>query len=271
MGVLGNEKVPATISPSECFMPCAHDFDYSLTCLASSSLDSRHLIDNGAWKNAPLLKGETEFSPRKGVKNILVTGGAGFIAGWLVRHLTLTYGDAYHVICFDKLDYCASLNNTRMLHDAGNFTFVFGDITSPGDVMSCLTTYKIDTIFHFAAQSHVDLSFGNSFRFTEANVYGTQVLLEGAKEVKVGRFIHVSTDEVYGETDEKVGDVLEENRLAPTNPYAASKAAAEMYVNAYWKSYKLPAIIVRMNNVYGPHQYAESELEGPPFKSNRLY
>lgn len=125
--------------------------------------------------------------------------------------------------------------------------------------MNCLAAYRIDTIFHFAAQSHVDLSFGNSYRFTETNVCGTHVLLEAAKEVKIRRFIHVSTDEVYGEIHKDVGDVLEEARLAPTNPYSASKAAAEMYVNAYWKSYKLPAIIVRMNNVYGPHQYPESE------------
>ncbi len=104
----------------------------------------------------------------------------------------------------------------------------------------------------------MDLSFGNSYRFTHTNVGGTHVLLEAAKEAKVSRFIHVSTDEVYGEIHKDVGDVLEEKRLAPTNPYSASKAAAEMYVNAYWKSYKLPAIIVRMNNVYGPHQYPES-------------
>ena len=104
----------------------------------------------------------------------------------------------------------------------------------------------------------MDLSFGNSYSFTEANVCGTHILLEAAKEAQIKRFIHVSTDEVYGEIEKEADDVLEENRLAPTNPYAASKAAAEMFVNAYWKSYNLPAIIVRMNNVYGPHQYPES-------------
>jgi len=171
----------------------------------------------------------------------------------------MTYKDSYNIVCFDKLDYCASLNNIRKLHDSKSFTFVCGDVTNPAEVLNCLATYRIDTILHFAAQSHVDLSFGNSYRFTNTNVGGTHVLLEAAKEAKVSRFIHVSTDEVYGEIHKDVGDVLEEKRLAPTNPYSASKAAAEMYVNAYWKSYKLPAIIVRMNNVYGPQQYPESK------------
>lgn len=129
--------------------------------------------------------------------------------------------------------------------------------------MNCLTAYKIDTVFHFAAQSHVDLSFGSSYRFTDTNVYGTHVLLEGAKEAKVARFIHVSTDEVHGEADEKAGDYPDDKRIhAPTNPYAASKAAAEMFVHAYRKSYNVPAIVVRMNNVYGPNQFAESERNG---------
>ena len=185
-----------------------------------------------------------------------------------MRHLTITYETSYNIFCFDKLDYCASLNNIRCLYGRKNFTFICGDITNPDQVLKCLVAYRIDTIFHFAAQSHVDLSFGNSYRFTETNVCGTHVLLEAAKEVKIRRFIHVSTDEVYGEIHKDVGDVLEEARLAPTNPYSASKAAAEMYVNAYWKSYKLPAIIVRMNNVYGPHQYPESERVALKLKVN---
>lgn len=169
----------------------------------------------------------------------------------------MTYPN-YNVFCFDKLDYCSSLYNIVQLYQKSNFKFVYGDVTRSADVVRCLTTHNIDTVFHFAAQSHVDLSFGNSYNFTEANVCGTHILLEAAKEARIKRFIHVSTDEVYGEVEKEADDVLEENRLAPTNPYAASKAAAEMFVNAYWKSYNLPAIIVRMNNVYGPHQYPES-------------
>ena len=176
-----------------------------------------------------------------------------------MRHLTLTYGASYSIVCFDKLDYCASLNNIRSLCGSKNFTFVCGDVTNPSQVLNCLSAYRIDTVFHFAAQTHVDLSFENSYCFTETNVGGTHVLLEAAKEAGIRRFIHVSTDEVYGEIHTDVGDVLEEARLAPTSPYSASKAAAEMYVNAYWKSYNLPVIIVRLNNVYGPHQYPESK------------
>jgi dTDP-D-glucose 4,6-dehydratase len=125
--------------------------------------------------------------------------------------------------------------------------------------MKALKDNNIDTIFHFAAQSHVDLSFGNSYQFTSTNVYGTHVLLECAKTHGITRFIHVSTDEVYGEVGDEDDDLLESSILSPTNPYAASKAAAEMLVNAYYKSFKMPIIIVRSNNVYGPHQFPESK------------
>ena len=145
-----------------------------------------------------------------------------------------------------------------MLDAEPNFKFIHGDITQPDQVMYALGVNNIDTILHFAAQSHVDLSFGNSYQFTSTNVYGTHVLLECAKSHGVKKFIHVSTDEVYGEVDEDGDDLTEASILAPTNPYAASKAAAEMLVNAYWKSFKLPVIIVRSNNVYGPHQFPES-------------
>ena len=174
----------------------------------------------------------------------------------------MTYPE-YHIVCFDKLDYCSSLTNTRMLDSRSNFSFFHGDITNSADVMTCMEQYRVDTIFHFAAQSHVDLSFGNSYEFTKTNVFGTHVMLECAKLARIRRFIHVSTDEVYGEVDEDGEDLLETSLLAPTNPYAASKAAAEMLVNAYAKSFKLPVVIVRSNNVYGPHQYPESTSNDP--------
>ncbi|KAI0202179.1 dtdp-glucose-dehydratase [Astrocystis sublimbata] len=218
---------------------------------------NRFFSDYGVWKEAPVLVGSTKFEPLTEVKNIMITGGAGFIACWLVRHLTLTYPHAYNIISFDKLDYCSSLNNTRMLNGKRNFTFYHGDVTNPSEVLDCLERYNIDTIFHFAAQSHVDLSFGNSYGFTHTNVYGTHVMLESAKKVGIKRFIHISTDEVYGEVKDDDCDLLETSILAPTNPYAASKAAAEMLVYSYMKSFKLPVIIVRSNNVYGPHQYPE--------------
>ncbi|KAM0236434.1 hypothetical protein ACHAPO_005066 [Fusarium lateritium] len=150
-----------------------------------------HGRQSDVWKHAPVLIGTTKFEPRPDVKNIMITGGAGFI-------------------------------------ESHNFTFYNGDITNPAEVVDCMERYDIDTVLHFAAQSHVDLSFGNSYGFTHTNVYGTHVLLESAKKVGIGRFIHVSTDEVYGEVKEDDDDLLETSILAPTNPYAASKAAAEM-------------------------------------------
>ena len=151
------------------------------------------------------------------------------------------------------------MNNTRVLEGKPSFSFYKGDITNPSEVLDCMASHRVDTVLHFAAQSHVDLSFGNSYGFTHTNVYGTHVLLESAKKVGIQRFIHISTDEVYGEVKEDADELLETSILAPTNPYSASKAAAEMLVQSYLKSFKLPAIIVRSNNVYGPHQYPESK------------
>ncbi|PWI69034.1 hypothetical protein PCL_01419 [Purpureocillium lilacinum] len=218
-----------------------------------------YATDN-AWKTAPILQGSTNFEPLPDVKNIMVTGGAGFIASWVVRHLTLTYPHAYNVVSFDKLDYCATLNNTRSLDGRPNYSFYLGDLTCPSDVLSCMEKHKIDTVLHFAAQSHVDLSFGNSYSFTRTNVYGTHVLLECATKFGIRRFVHVSTDEVYGEVKEGGDDLVESSILSPTNPYAASKAAAEMLVCSYQASFKLPVIIVRSNNIYGPHQYPEKVI-----------
>ncbi|ORY15009.1 hypothetical protein BCR34DRAFT_559351 [Clohesyomyces aquaticus] len=223
----------------------------------STILNPKSYVTAELWKQAPVLKGSTKFEPLPESRNILITGGAGFIACWFVRHLTLTYPDHYNIVSFDKLDYCASLNNTRILDGCPNFTFEQGDITSPSDVKKCLRKHKIDTIFHFAAQSHVDLSFGNSYQFTNTNVYGTHVLLERAREHGIARFIHISTDEVYGDVPIGAADLSETSLLAPTNPYSASKAAAEMMVSAYRSSFKLPLITVRSNNVYGPHQFPE--------------
>lgn len=157
----------------------------------------------------------------------------------------------------DNLDYSATLRNLANVQDYANFSFHHGDITDPTSVRGALRKYNIDCVLHFAAHSHVDLSFGNSFTFTHTNTFGTHVLLEASKEAAVGLFLHVSTDEVYGEVADGAADLLETAILAPTNPYAASKACAEMLVNAYRKSFKLPVVIVRSNNVYGPQQYPE--------------
>lgn len=119
-------------------------------------------------------------------------------ASWLVRHLVTKYPDHYNVVSFDRLDYCSSRHNSRMLESRTNFQFFHGDVTRRSDVVECLRRYKIDTVFHLAAQTHVDLSFGNSYSFTKNNVLGTHVLLEAAVAAGslVKRFYHISTDEV---------------------------------------------------------------------------
>lgn len=212
----------------------------------------------------PLFIGQTKCELRHGSKNILITGGAGFIASYVSRHFVCQYPE-YFIVVYDKLDYCASLNNLESIKKYPNFVFEKGDICDADRVMEVLKAHNIDTIMHFAAQSHVDLSFGNSFSFTKNNVIGTHVLLECAKAVNIKLFLHVSTDEVYGEVSPTDPDLLETAILCPTNPYSASKAAAEMLVNAYSKSFKLPVMIVRSNNVYGPHQFPEKVI--PKFVS----
>jgi dTDP-glucose 4,6-dehydratase len=148
--------------------------------------------------------------------------------------------------------------NIRCLKPLPNFHFVNGDITSEGAVDQVLKNFDIDCIMHFAACSHVQNSFHDQNSFTLNNVIGTQKLLDSARRHgRINRFIHVSTDEVYGETPEDFVD--ETKQFLPTNPYSASKAAAEMYVYAYYKSFNIPVVIVRSNNVFGPCQYPESK------------
>jgi len=192
--------------------------------------------------------------------NILVTGGAGFIGSHVARHLTKHYPD-YNVTVMDKMDYCADMKNLEDVLPLRNFNFVKGDITNIDFVNHVVKTNSIKFIMHFAAQTHVDNSFGNSFSFTHNNIYGTHVLLESARINGIRRFIHVSTDEVYGETPSGREDAFtEESLLKPTNPYSATKAAAEMLVTAYAQSYNLPVVITRGNNVYGPGQYPEKVI-----------
>ncbi|WJZ85494.1 hypothetical protein VitviT2T_005026 [Vitis vinifera] len=191
-------------------------------------------------------------------RNILITGAAGFIASHVTNRLVKNHPD-YRIVALDKLDYCSNVKNLGPSRSSSNFKFVKGDIVCADLVNHLLVAEDIDTIMHFAAQTHVDNSFGNSFEFTNNNIYGTHVLLEACKVTKrIKRFIHVSTDEVYGETDldTDIGNP-EASQLLPTNPYSATKAGAEMLVMAYHRSYGLPTITTRGNNVYGPNQFPE--------------
>lgn len=197
-------------------------------------------------------------------KSIMVTGAAGFIGSHVVDLIVDEMGDTLdRLVVLDILDYCG---NEMFLKGAkkklgDRFVFIKGSILSRDMVTLVLETYGIDTVMHFAAQSHVDNSFGSSLLFNRVNSEGTHNLLECVHKsrAEVRRFIHVSTDEVMGESPP--GDDAEsfdETAMRnPSNPYSASKAAAEMYCNAYNHSYGLPIIITRGNNVYGPRQYPE--------------
>lgn len=184
-------------------------------------------------------------------KNILITGGAGFIGKAVANYLYRKY--KYNIVVVDILNYCSTLYDLDK-----NILFIRANICNKNLMEEIISKFNIDTIMHFAAQTHVDNSFNNSLEFTEANVYGTHVLAQVAVDTKVKRFIHVSTDEVYGEQslDLKSG-CKEEHTLNPTNPYAATKCGAEFIIKSYQTSYNLPAIITRSNNVYGPGQYPE--------------
>eukprot|EP00759_Apiculatamorpha_spiralis_P040248 PhF_6_TR38888/c0_g1_i1/m.58167/K12450/RHM; UDP-glucose 4,6-dehydratase len=190
------------------------------------------------------------------LRNLLVTGGCGFIGSNFLNYFARQHPEV-KIFNLDKLDYCANEKSVEVRENP-NYVFIRGDICNTDLVMHIFTSHDIDTVLHFAAQSHVDNSFGNSMTFTRSNVLGTHNLLECARVYgKIEKFIHVSTDEVYGEVDESQG---EEAVLNPTNPYAATKAAAEFIVKSYAMSFHLPCVITRGNNVYGPYQYPEKVI-----------
>lgn len=190
--------------------------------------------------------------------NILVTGGCGFIGSNFINYIVKKYVN-YKIINIDAMYYCASLDNIELeIQKSNNYKFIEGNINDLNLIKYILQEEKITHIIHFAAQSHVDTSFENSLQYTYDNVKGTHTLLEAVRQVnKEIIFFHFSTDEVYGETKDGEDAKHEQSILCPTNPYAASKAAAEMYVNAYNHSYGLKTIITRGNNVYGLNQYPE--------------
>lgn len=194
---------------------------------------------------------------------ILVTGGAGFIGSNFIRYILKEY-PAYKIINLDKLTYCGNLENLRDVQDNPNYKFIKGDIcdSSVADdaVKGC------DAIINFAAQTHVDRSIADASEFIQTNIYGAYILLEAAKKHNVNRFIQISSDEVYGSIKE--GSFKEEDALYPNSPYAASKAAADHLARSYFVTYKLPVLIIRSSNNFGPYQYPEKVI--PLFVTNAL-
>jgi len=192
---------------------------------------------------------------------LLVSGGAGFIGSNFIRHL-FQAGDEVQVLNLDKLTYAGNLENLSSVAASPNYRFYRGDVAEPGEVGAALAECEetfggpIDAVVHFAAESHVDRSIENPSSFLRTNIVGTQVMLDGARRHRVKRFIHVSTDEVYGSLGAK-GAFTEETPLAPSSPYAASKASADLIAMAYCRTYEFPVIITRCSNNYGPYQFPE--------------
>lgn len=190
-------------------------------------------------------------------KNILVTGAAGFIGANFVEFFINKHPE-YKVIVLDKLTYAGNMNNLKKVID--KIEFVQGDICDFGFVQELFKKYEIDGVIHFAAESHVDNSIKNPFIFTETNVIGTHTLLEVAKEAwgegSKNKFVHISTDEVYGTLGEE-GYFTETTPLNPNSPYSASKAGSDLIARAYFETYKMNVSITNCSNNYGPYQHNE--------------
>jgi len=191
--------------------------------------------------------------------NILVTGGLGFIASNFIEYLLENY-EKIRIVNVDKMTYCSNMKiNQDLFFKYPNYKFIKLDINNIDFISNTIYEYDIDTILHFAAETHVDNSFGNSLGFTYSNVLGTHTLMECCKlfSENIKKFIHVSTDEVYGHIDYTENGAKENFILNPTNPYAATKACAEFIVKSYQHSFNIPSLIVRCNNIYGKNQYPE--------------
>ena len=184
---------------------------------------------------------------------ILVTGGAGFIGSNFIRYALKEHPD-WEITNLDKLTYAGNLENLKDVESNTRYHFVKGDITDREAVNNLLKD-GFDAIINFAAESHVDRSILDASPFIETNIKGAQILLEGARQYKLGRFVQVSTDEVYGSTEK--GKFTEKSPLAPNSPYSAAKAAADLLCHAYWKSHQLPVMVTRCSNNLGPFQFPE--------------
>ncbi len=197
---------------------------------------------------------------------ILITGGAGFIGSNFIRHILSKYPD-YHIVNLDKLTYAGNLDNLSDVEDHPNYQFVKGDVCDI-DLVNQIVKDGVSAIVHFAAESHVDRSIYDPQIFVKTNVLGTQVLLESALKFKIDRFLQVSTDEVYGSLGRE-GSSTESSPLLPNSPYSASKASADLLVRSYFETFRLPAIITRCTNNYGPYQFPEKLI--PLFITNALF
>jgi len=196
---------------------------------------------------------------------MLVTGGAGFIGSNFIRHMLTEHPDT-RIVNLDALTYAGNLENLRDVAGNPNYTFVRGDICDPETVAAVFRNHPIDTVVHFAAESHVDRSISDGSTFVRTNVLGTFTLLDCARKHGVRRFIHISTDEVYGSTPS--GSFRETDTLNPSSPYSSSKAASDLLARSFFITHGLPVIVTRCTNNYGPYQFPEKLI--PFFTTNLL-
>lgn len=195
--------------------------------------------------------------------NLLVTGGCGFIGSNFIRHMLKKYPD-YRIINIDKLTYAGNPDNLKDIEDNSNYSFIRGDICDPEIVNKAMK--NMDYVVHFAAESHVDRSIDDGSIFVRTNILGTHTILESAHKHGIKRLIHVSTDEVYGSITR--GSFKETDILTPSSPYSSSKAGSDLLVQSYYITHKLPVIITRCTNNFGPYQYPEKLI--PLFVTNLL-
>ena len=188
------------------------------------------------------------------VKKLLITGGAGFIGSNFIHHV-LDRRVEWQVVNLDKLTYAGNLRNLEAIANNPRYSFVKGDVADRSFVKKLFAQEGFEFVVNFAAESHVDRSMLDASPFVETNVKGTQILLDAARRHGITRFVQVSTDEVYGSL--KSGVFTEDSPLLPNNPYAASKAAADLLCRAYHKAFRMPVVITRSSNNYGPYQFLE--------------
>ena len=192
------------------------------------------------------------------MKNIMITGAAGFIGANFAEHMVKKYDGTYNFVIYDKLTYAGNMHNLDNI--INKITFVKGDICDYEKVIETLKKYNIDAIIHFAAESHVDNSIKTPFIFTQTNVLGTHTLLEAARQVwgegSNNKFVHISTDEVYGSLKE-VGYFTETSPIKPNSPYSASKASSDLIALAYSKTFNMNVSVTNCSNNYGPYQHHE--------------